>query len=167
MEGDGRVRDIELAEDLGFQERMWRAQRISWVIMGLLALAALLGLFGGGPLAGASAGGRGDPVSVAGYERFVRLGSPTALRVRLDPPPGRGEVRLWVGGRYLEGVRLQRITPEPAGARVDSGGVLYTFRTSGGPAVVTFDLEPDRAGLAEGTLRSGGGRVTFRQLVYP
>ena len=50
---------------------------------------------------------------------------------------------------------------------MDSGGVLYTFRTSGGPAVVTFDLEPDRAGLAEGTLRSGGGRVTFRQLVYP
>ncbi|ABG03678.1 hypothetical protein Rxyl_0708 [Rubrobacter xylanophilus DSM 9941] len=165
MEGDGRVRDIELAEDLGFQERMWRAQRISWAVMAALALAALLGLFGGGPLAGASAGG--GEVSVPEYERFVRFGSPTTLRVRLEPPAGGGEVRLWVEQGYLEGVRLQRITPEPAGAEAARGGVLYTFRASGGPAVVTFDLEPDRAGLLEGSLRSGGGSVTLRQFVYP
>ncbi|QYJ16903.1 hypothetical protein Rxycam_02739 [Rubrobacter xylanophilus DSM 9941] len=167
MEGDGRVRDIELAEDLGFQERMWRAQRILWVVMAAIALAALLGLFGGGPLAGASAGEPGDPVSVVEYERFVRLGSPTELRVRLEPPAGSGEVRLRVERGYLEGFRLERITPEPAGVRAVPGGILYTLRTSGGPVVATLNLEPQRAGPVECILRSRSGSVTFGQFVYP
>lgn len=46
-----KVVDLQIEQDLKFQELMWRLQRVSQVILALLVLLALLGLFGDGILA--------------------------------------------------------------------------------------------------------------------
>ena len=66
-----QVGDLEIEQDLGFEERAWRVQRVSWFIMFLVIALALIGLFGTGPLSSARTGSSGDEFS-ANYERFAR-----------------------------------------------------------------------------------------------
>lgn len=41
---------LEIEEDLRLQHRLWTAERVGWLMVGVLVLAALAGLFGTGPL---------------------------------------------------------------------------------------------------------------------
>src|SRR5947209_3798236 len=71
----------EIQQDLPFQRRLWNFQRIAWAIMLLVAVAALLGLFGTGPLDNAKVGREGSPLWLE-FNRFGRLQSETsALKV--------------------------------------------------------------------------------------
>ena len=70
--------DIELAEDMEFQRKNWRAERIGWAVLAFILLAAALGLFGQGPLGGTVVAAGDDSLSLT-YERFWRLSSPTRL----------------------------------------------------------------------------------------
>jgi hypothetical protein len=79
---------------LGFQRRFWVAERIGWLIMVGLLLAALLGLLGAGGLLG-TAERQVEGVSVT-WARFQRLGRAAPLHITLPPgvsaalrpPPG-------------------------------------------------------------------------------
>ena len=64
-----RVGDLEISQDLTFQRRSWIVQRVGWVMLALLILAALGGLFGPGPLSRARAGPHDGPLWVE-YQRF-------------------------------------------------------------------------------------------------
>lgn len=61
MEPIRRVGELEIEEDLDFQRRMWRLQQIGWALLVLVVVAALLGLFGKGPLSRAVASRVGVP----------------------------------------------------------------------------------------------------------
>jgi hypothetical protein len=43
-----RVGDLELEQDVQYQQRSWAFERIGWIAMSLIAIAALLGLTGSG-----------------------------------------------------------------------------------------------------------------------
>jgi hypothetical protein len=60
---------MEIETDLEFQRRVWRVPRVGWLIIGAAVVAALLGLFGTGPLSRASTDGGGLTVE---YDRFAR-----------------------------------------------------------------------------------------------
>jgi hypothetical protein len=45
---------FQIDEDLNFQRREWKIQRAGWVTMALVIIAALLGVFGAGPLSSAT-----------------------------------------------------------------------------------------------------------------
>lgn len=51
-----RIGDLEISQDLEFQKRSWTIQRVGWVVIALLILAGLLGVFGKGIAADATAG---------------------------------------------------------------------------------------------------------------
>lgn len=128
MSSVSRVGSLEVGEDLEFQRRMWAIQRVAWAVMGLLLLLALLGLFGPGPLSSARVGDRGDPARLE-YRRFERLASPTTLRVQVAPGAAReGTVQVALDRRYLEGVRVQRVTPEPDQVEAEGDRLLYGFK---------------------------------------
>jgi hypothetical protein len=61
---------MEINADLEFQRRVWAAQRIGWIAIGAFVIAALVGVFGQGPLSSAAAGGNALRIE---YERFARL----------------------------------------------------------------------------------------------
>jgi hypothetical protein len=138
------------------------------VALVLTLLAALGGVFGGGPLSPRAVETAGLRVE---YERFVRHRAPAALSVRLGPMGGRPEpLGIWLDADYLEAVDLQRVSPSPEAVVHSGDRILYLFRTAPEtPAVgVTFAFRPQRLGVQRTRVgRLGGATVGFRQLVYP
>src|SRR4051794_40698086 len=101
-----RVRDLEIEQDLAYQRREWAFERVGWLLLGLLLLAALVGLLGRGPLSNTTAGDPGGPLRVE-YQRFLRHRSTSTLRVHLGPNAARGnEAHLWLDREYLEGMEV-------------------------------------------------------------
>lgn len=167
-----RVGDLEVAEDMKAQRRNWTFQRIGTALMVLVALAGLLGLFGGtGTLSRATAGDQEAPLSIEEYERFLRLGKPTTLQIRLDEAAiTGGEARVWLSREYLDSVQFQEIDPQPDRVEAAPDRRVYVFDARGldRPAAITFELEPDEVGPLEGRVGlDGGTSLTFGQFVYP
>lgn len=165
-----RVGDIEIQQELRFQRRMWVVQRVGWTVMLLLVLAGLLGLFGHGPLSGATAASADGAVRVE-YERFGRFKSPMSLRIHARPEAmAENALRLAIDRKYLQGVQIQRIVPEPARAEAGDEGVVYVIPLagSGQSATVTFYLKTETIGPLSGSIEAGDGRVvTISQFIYP
>jgi hypothetical protein len=166
---------LEIDEDLPFQRREWVAERVGWAAMALLVLAALLGLFGTGPLASATAGNPAGPLWIE-YERFNRLLAPATLRVHLGAGAARGgEARVWLDRRYLESVQLQRVTPQPDGVEAAPDRMVFVFRMAepDQPTTITFSFKPERFGSLPGRAGLAGAGappdrpLRFRQFVYP
>lgn len=170
MAGLHRVGDLDVADNPPFSRREWLVQRVAWAVALLALVAAMGGLFGGGPASRASASAGELRVE---YERFTRRLAPADLVVRLGGTPARPERRgVWLDAEYLEAVEVQRVTPQPDQVVSSGSRVTYLF---------TLDIQPDaRAPSVAFALRSrrmgvqharvglvGGPAVTFRQLVYP
>ncbi|MEW6582872.1 MAG: hypothetical protein AB1416_08945, partial [Actinomycetota bacterium] len=81
--------------DLPFQRREWMAQRVAWVVMSLVAVAAVLGAFANGLLSRMTAGD-GDTLRGA-YSRIVRAQASTSIRVTVAPAlTAGGAARVWL-----------------------------------------------------------------------
>lgn len=162
---------LGIEESEAFQRREWRAQRIGWALLALIAVAALLGTFGKGVLAGADATSPEGTVHVH-YERFVRRHSPAHIEFTLAPglTAADGRVRLWLDRSYAERLEFTSIQPEPAEVSVTPALLIYQFAVADGgrPVRVTFSVEHDRVGMS----RAGAGvlprgTVQLDQFVFP
>jgi hypothetical protein len=166
----GRTHDLEIDQDLAFQRRSWTVQRVGWVVIGVLLVLALAGLLGSGPLSR-------QQVELPGllrleYERFTRYQTPHTLTVRLQPgATSAAEARVWVDRRYLEGTKVEAITPSPLRVEAAADRLVYIFAMSrpGDPVTIAFTLQSEELGPRSGRVGLGGaGPVApFRQFVYP
>lgn len=156
----------EIGEDLVFQQRDWRAQRVGWALLGVLIVAGLAGLLGPGPLSNVHAGG-GKGLQVE-YERFVRHGAQTELRVNIMQPLSR-HVRVAISREYLDTLNLQQVVPTPARVQASGQYIVYTFERAGrGPMQATFTMEPEELGTHVARIAvDDGSRATVRQFTYP
>lgn len=167
-------RELEIEEDLAFQRRQWRFERMGTLALLLFLVAAALGLFGPGAFDTARIVAAGHALELE-YPRFARMQTPLRLRVTVRPaelaPPG--ELRVWLSSEYLERVTLAHVTPEPLRTELDAGGVTYVFawggaRGTGGTGALGFELEADGPGRIRGRIGTRpGDAVEFSHLVYP
>jgi hypothetical protein len=166
MESTGQT--LQLDDDLPGQRREWRVERVGWVAMGLIVAAALLGVFGGGPLSHAYA--RADGVELR-YERFQREQAPDAWRLAVDPALTRGgRFHVRVDQTLLDVLELDRIEPQPVAQVAGPGYVDSVFDAHGGdrPASVDFRFRPARIGRITGRVTIDDGAPLFiDQFVYP
>jgi hypothetical protein len=124
MAAKQRGKEPEIDQDLAFQQKMWWFQRMGWVMMLLVALAAVAGLFGvGGPLSRQQAGA--GPLRLE-YQRFVRYEAPAALTVQLAPQGG-DTVSFWLGQDFIERFLVEHVIPEPEHVEATPDRVTYTF----------------------------------------
>ena len=165
-----RTGSIDIGEDIDFQKRSWSVQRAGWVVMLLLVAAALLGVFGGGPLSDARAGDAN--LLRVDYDRFVRLESSEKITftVGREAILDGSSVDLWVDREWLRAHEVNSIVPEPSETRVTADKVTYRFNvdSSGGASRIEFDLETKAMGVLKG--RAGiarGNSLEFKQLAYP
>lgn len=165
-----RVGDLELNQDLRFEERSWRVQRIGWSLFGLLLLASLLGLFGGpGPLSSSTLG-EGTALRLD-YERFTRHNDTTTLIFELGPGAVPGdEARIWLNGDYLAAIQIERIEPEPARVVLEAGrtNLLFQIGEAGTAGRISIHLKPQSLGwhrIQAGL--EGGPTYELGQFVYP
>lgn len=148
-----------------FQRRSWAVQRAGWMVMAATVAAALAGLLGSGPLAGARALSA-DGIE-ASYSRLTRRSLPSTLELRFTPRSTLSTVAL--SAVWARRAGLERIVPEPESAVSSGGELLLTLRTvPGSPALVLVETRGESAGLLDGWVRlDGGDPLPFRQLVLP
>jgi hypothetical protein len=165
-----RVGDLEVDQDLEFQQRSWTVQRIGWIVMPLIVLAALLGLLGPGPLSSAAAGSEAGPLWLE-YERLGHWERPTTLQVHLGANvAAQGLIRIWLDSAYVEKMQIEQVTPQPESVALAANRLIYTFQIvePGQPTSITFHLKPEKFGLSSGEVGLvEGSSLQFSQFIYP
>ncbi|HEX5499407.1 MAG TPA: hypothetical protein VFX03_09280 [Thermomicrobiales bacterium] len=159
--------DLDVKQDVEFQRREWRVQRIGWIVILAILAAAALGLFGSGPLSQASV--RAGPITVA-YSRFDRRRSPTELNITIAGASGRRQIELWIDRSYLDHVNVERISPPPQSSRAGDDRTIFVFAldSQAETAAIGFAIEPEAIGRFDARLGlTGGQEVAFWQLFYP
>jgi len=159
---------LEIAEDMDFQRKEWNAERWGWIFMLIVTIAALLGLFGQGPLSSASAENGSLRVR---YGRFERLFAPAQFTINLNQAVAQnGEIRLQMDQRLLQAYTVENVFPEPDSVELSPDHYTYVFKTSqsGQPPDIVFNLQANRLGPAAGQIRLENGQgVQLNQFIYP
>jgi hypothetical protein len=162
--------DLELKQDLDFERRTWTVERVSWVLMAVVGLAALAGLLGPGPLSKTMIGEPGGPLWLE-YSRFGRFKAPLTLRIHLGPNAGQqGPARIWLSREYLEGVQIEQVTPQPGQVEAGAEQLTYMFPLSEPQrsTAVTFALKTEQIGRQRGCVGLvDGPTLCFHQFIYP
>ena len=161
--------DLQLNEEFVFQQSYWVFQRFTWILLLLLVLAALLGLFGTGPLSRAVATTPDGHIEIE-HDRFARQQTPQTLRFRaadLVTQP-----TLWLSREFLEAGSLETIVPEPKETQLDSRGMTLRFDSAepmlSGSIIATIDYRPHCCGAIRASIGSSPeSSVSIWQFVYP
>ncbi len=158
-------REVAVGEDLEFQRRWWRFERIVWSIFGVLLVLALLGLFGRGYLAKAERRSSDGSVDVR-YDRIQRTGTPSKLSVSFGPQAIRdGKIVLFVSQSIVKELGAQRVIPSPLQTSIGNDGLTYTFPATEPPGLVEFSLQPDGPGAVPFTIRLEGSEPVQAKVV--
>ena len=160
---------LELEDDTTFYRRELLMRRIGTVALSLLLLAALVGLFGSGPLSNAVARSQNGAVEVR-YERFTRAQAGTTLRLTLrSAAVVDGVVQISVNNAFADKVKIEEVLPDPT--RVAVSQEKYVFDVASiqpdGTLEVVVRYQPESLGTLSIVLGVGAEQVRFWQLVYP
>ena len=165
-----RVGTLDINQDLDFQRRSWTAQRVSWGVMGLILIAAILGVFGSGPLSHTSVRAPQAPISL-NYARFTRYLRPTTIAVHIDAEGVQSEhVRIWFTPTYVQRMTLQGITPPAEWVEVGTEQMTFVFRAAqpGQALVVSFHFQSQELGSVTGQVGvEQHPPLSLSQFVYP
>ena len=138
--------DVAVGEDIDFQRRWWRFERVIWAIFVLLIVADLAGAFGQGWLAKARATFPDNSLTID-YERIARSSTPSTMFLQFGRRAIRdGQVRVFLSDSVIKGLGATRIAPQPATSAIGGGGVTYTFPATVDPAQVEIQLQPAQPG---------------------
>jgi hypothetical protein len=159
---------VAVGEDLDFQRRWWKFERVVWIFFGLIVVCDLLGVFGRGYMAKAERKTADQSVDLH-YDKIERANTPSIMSVKFGPSAIRnGEVRLFVSTSVVNELGAQRVVPQPAASAVGLGGVTYTFPVAGLPVTVDIALAPSYPGVHAFTLGVPGSEmVTAKVTVLP
>lgn len=160
----------EIEENMAVQRRTWVAERVGWVVMGLLVLAALAGLFAKGPLSSAEARDAEGLLAVT-YDRFLRYRAPATIRLDLAAAAVTGDrVSIRVDDAFLSSFGIQEIAPEPSGMALDGAAAVLDFDVAarGRPVTIRFSVMPERVGPTRAEIAlAGAAPVRFATFTYP
>ncbi len=150
------IGSLQLHEDLAHERREWKLQRVGWALMALALLAAVLGLFGHGPLS-ETASASADGALTVRHQRFERYQAPSEYDIGALPALAAGGVLvLRVEPALLARIEIERFEPAPQQVRADGEALLFAFATvPGKPARVRMFFRPKRSGRSWRASRSG------------
>lgn len=129
---------LDQETDRRFQLKWWRIERVAWIVMLLVVVAALLGLTGrGGPLSMADT--KSGSVTFS-YPQFSRWQTATALTAELsgaDTSVG----KMVLPQAFLEHFSVESISPRPTKVVALSDGQMFEFELDGkGAKTIQFSL---------------------------
>jgi hypothetical protein len=167
MAKPARIGDLDISEDIEFQRRSWKVQRVGWGAIGLIVAAAIAGGFGSGPVASARVHSIALEIE---YERLTRRHASTELTVRVLAPVAGNALRVVIDNRYLERIQISDIVPPPIrreGAR-DRTAFVFEARPGAVPDRIVFRVKPEHAGPAQARIALDGGEaLAFHSFVFP
>ena len=137
---------IAVGEDLAFQRKWWRFEKVVWSFFVLVLLADLLGLLGRGPLANAKQTAQDGSLQLK-YERVLRENTSSIMTLLPSPSAVQnGKVTLHVSNEIVKELGAQRVIPQPEQSIVGDGGVTYVFAASEDPITIQIELKPSFIG---------------------
>lgn len=158
------VSGLQIDEALDFQKRFHVVQRVTWWVLALVPVAAVLGLFGGGLLSERTAGGDAAGVTVR-YDRFARITADTQFELQLTRADGPTTVT--ISRALLDLYRIGEIRPEPERVVTRADSIDYVFAASANGTVL-LAVKPDSVGSSSGTVTvAGGAPVRINQFIFP
>jgi hypothetical protein len=159
---------LEIDDDLEHQRHAWRFQRVGWIAIGVLLLAAVLGLFGKGPLSRSVIADSRHRIIIE-YDRIARYETAFRLVIQLEAlPESPRTARLWIDPRYARSLRIEQIAPDADRTETGADGLTYVFHVSAAPAIITVTGTMQDVGWVHGRVGTGpGDAVDFRQFVFP
>jgi hypothetical protein len=160
-------RTYPIHENMRFQLRSWRAERIGWIAMALLCIAGLSGVFFHGPVSRTVASG-GDGSLAVEHERFAHKTALTHFVIRISPPL-LDQVLVRLSPAFASMHDAEIVDPRPLRSSGGSYGLEYVFaRSAAGDLVVHIAARPKRFGFMSAQVEvEGRGAVNIAQLVYP
>lgn len=170
-EPHGYRMSLQINDDMPLQRRTWIVERIGWIVMGILVLAALAGVFATGPASWAEAHDPSGQVRVE-YERFQRHMAPFSLQVHIAPESVSGDtIAVRLNADLVNAIQVQKVVPEPQNAKATADGIAYTFAVlePGKPAALHFSFLVSRTfGTVDARIGlSGRPPARFTIFVYP
>jgi hypothetical protein len=167
-----KVDDLEISQDLKHSRLEWRIERIGWVVMAVIIVAALIGLLGPGPLSSSTVG-KGSALS-GEYERFIRYQAPQLLRLHVRPKGTDSLVHLRLSRAFVDKVEMMHINPDPVDIKAEPNHFSYFFargdasRTPDDSLTFTFEYQPEEFGNMDIEAEVPNLHVLrFNQFVYP
>ena len=154
--------DLEIDQDLDFQRREWRYQRVGIGVLFAFVLAAALGVTGmGGPLSKGSVRDQ-DGHLIAEYERFVRRHARSQVRLMIENTSG--EVRIAINTSYLNQVAWRSIVPPPEAVVAEGNRRILLFRSASPQLLIQAEIEPQVAGSVHAEISAADGpAIRFHQ----
>lgn len=160
------IRSYPVREDMRFQNAVWRIERVTWVLLALVPLAALVGIFSQGPLSEKTAQAPNSALSLE-YEHFQRMTVLSRFVVRI-PAARSDEVRLRLSPSFQQVYEIQSMQPEPVRSSAGAAGLDLFFRPVEGDLAAVIWATPRNFGLVN--LRAetdSGGAIEIPIFIYP
>jgi len=162
--------DLEINQDLKFEKRSWKVERVAWVIAALILLAALLGFLGPGPLGKATAASTDKSLSLD-YFRVERYEAPVELRFRVAGVLAKdGKLQLWLHRDFVEALEIKQIDPKPESVEISGERFIYAFKTADAPPTIKvfFHAQPNKFGRTPAQVGVvNGPEIQFSQFYMP
>ena len=137
---------VAVGEDLKFQRKWWRFERIVWSLFVVLIICDVLGVFGRGWLANAQRATPDGALRLE-YERIERASTPSVMTLHFGPAAIRnGRIQFYISDSIVKPLGAARISPQPAVSTVGNDGISYIFPATQSPADVQISLEPTAPG---------------------
>ena len=154
---------LQLSEDRGLQRKIWRAERVGWLLFAVIILCAVLGLTGAGGFFGRQS------VELAGatfkLPTVTRWQAEDTLVIELKDT---GPVDIGVGQDFSRHFTLETITPKPMRDHGQEDGLHLSFDLEGpGTKTVILPVRAARPGWASFELSVGGERASASILILP
>lgn len=150
--------EIAVGEDLDFQRKWWRFERVVWSFFLLLLVADVLGLFGRGWLAKAQVRDTNQTLTLD-YERVERASTPSIMTLHFGPAAiQNGKIQVFVSEEIIKPLGAQRISPQPEQSVIGNDGITYTFAATHIPATAEIALSPSFPGSHHFRIQVAGGQ---------
>jgi protein-L-isoaspartate(D-aspartate) O-methyltransferase len=149
-----------------FQQRLWAAQRIAWVVFTALLIFAGLGAFGStGPLSDKTAAS--GPFRIK-YERVMRASAASLVEWEVATPDS-GKVQIDVDSTFREALSIESLDPEPDREELREYGARMQFSNqSPGARVIRATVKARRFGRYTVSVRlADGDWVPLSIIVLP
>ena len=158
---------LQLKVDAEHERAEWFVQRVSWGLMCLFALAAIIGFLGEGPLSSVQAGKIGDELYIE-YDRFIRHEAPFSLKIYCKPDDA-DQFTLSLDRAFLDRAQIKEIQPTPVTTTTAGAECFFIFSSSGDAnQLVTFRFETDSFGKLQNEVTlNGKSKHKLAQFVWP
>jgi hypothetical protein len=166
-EDDFRSRNYPVNEDMAFQRKVWRFERVGWYALVLIVLLTLAGLFSKGPLSNRVLVSPDQKLRIE-HELFQRSGSTGSMVIHVQANPHQ-TIELQITGDLLKGFSIDTLQPEPLrSSTVDQGIKWWLQADANGKSTIYLTLRSDGLGLYKSQVITPGAKaLKVTQFIYP